>query len=499
MASHKSILPKLCQKASLFVRTNGVACFSLGVADGRLHLRAMHRTDGPPLSEFWFSLDESSEFIDAVKACISTGQSVRIPVAMSVGPIKSIQCSMVVPIVWRRPSVEDGDEPFEQTIGVMLFWDPRESSEISEDDKKLAEGLARQTASVLVSERLIEIEEASIAIASAAVAIVLLDRDDEIHLINPMAESILNGGPMVERKLAELDQAMQLSSLVNRARVSDGGHASASFTSKAGESYSASAQVARSGECVIVLSKVHMSSTAEQIVGQVAHELRTPLTIIQGYVMTVNALLDANGSDEDVAECKNMLEASELQCGRMARLLGDTLNVSRIQAGRQLEIHPLTCDVSEMIGLLLSEMDDALSRHDVHVSIPGECTAFVDCDKILSVVDNLLRNAIKYSDPGKGIWLTVEKTDVLTICVRDEGIGIAPEDIDRIGREPGYRTETSKDQAAGIGLGLVYVRKAVEGHGGTLSISSELGKGSEFRVEIPLERDPIDESGVVVL
>lgn len=487
MSSSKSILPNLCQKASLFVRTKGVACFSLGVADGRLHSKATYLVGRPQIDDFWISLDDPREFIRHVKTCIEQERPVYVDHGMEIGPLRSDCLSLLVPIVWRRAAIEEGDVPVEQTIGVMVFWDPRDSPEITDDDRSMAEGLAKQSAAVLVSERLNEVKEASIALAAAAVAIVLLDRDDSIHLINPMAERMLNGKPLLDRALSEIDQACQLSSLVYRARNSSDGQSSSTFTSRDGESFSASAQVANTGECVIVLSKVHMSSSAEQIVGQAAHELRTPLTIIQGYVMTVNALLEAGCLEENLDESREMLSAVEVQCSRMTRLLSQTLSVSRIQAGRQIEINRIWCDLSELSRTLLNEVSDAMSRHSLEVSIPDCCRANVDPDKILSVIDNLLRNAAKYSDPGEHIWFTIQMVDdAVSISVRDEGIGIPAADIDRIGREPGYRTEESLGQASGIGLGLVYVRKVVEGHGGTLTITSEPGKGSEFRVEIPV-------------
>lgn len=113
-----------------------------------------------------------------------------------------------------------------------------------------------------------------------------------------------------------------------------------------------------------------------------------------------------------------------------------------------------------------------------------------DRGKIISIVDNFLKNACKYANPGTKITVRiVDENGTISLSVRDEGIGIPPDAIERIGKEAGFRTDISKGQAGGIGLGMVYTRRVIEGHGGQMLIESELGEGSVFTAILPKSQD----------
>ena len=480
------VLNKLCQRASSIVRMRGTACFSLGIADDRLHLRSLYHHSCIDIPNGLFiPLDGSSEFSRAVMGAMATGAPASCDAAISLGPLTVSGRSIIAPIIWRRTPIEDDEEPIQRPIGVVLFWDPIDGT-ITESDVVMAESFARQSSSILVEERLIEIDEATVAFTSVPVALVLLDSADQVLLINPMAERLLNDRLGTESVLSDVDRGCQLSSMVHRARIATDGRSSSSFTGADGETFSATAQVARDGDCVLALSKIHLSSSAEQLVGQVAHELRTPLTVIQGNVQTADMILEGELAEGDIPLVREMLEVAISQCGRMARQISETLNVARIQAGRQVELNNSTFDLAEAARSLLAELSDYVANHTLNVDIPKACEVTGDRDKLISVMDNLLRNAIKYSPGGGVVGMRIARTaEGLVIVVTDHGIGIPPDAIERIGREPGFRTDESRGQADGIGLGMVYVRRVVGAHGGTMTITSDLGRGSEFSVSIP--------------
>ena len=481
------VLQKLCQKASTIVGMRGVACFSLGVADDRLHLRSIFHLRCLDVPEgLSIPLDGSSDFSVAAAGAMTSGECLSCDTTVSLGPLTVSGPSIMAPIVWTRAPIEEDEEPKQRPIGVMLFWGPR-AGQITETDLNMAANYAKQSSSLLVEERLIEVDGATLAFATVPVALILLDREDRILLVNPMAERVLNGELTPNADVCTIDRACQLGSMVHRARQSPEGASSSSFTAFTGETFSATAQVAKDGDCVISLAKIHVSNSAEQMIGQVAHELRTPLTVIQGNIQTLEIMAEVGFAGEDMPIVQEMIAGAISQCSRMTRMIAETLNVARIQAGKPVEIKRANFDLSEATKGLLRELGDYLSTHLLEFDIAPKLMVDADQDKMISVLDNLLKNAKKYSPEGSTISLRVTEHDgFLEISVTDQGIGVPADAIERIGREPGFRTDQSRMQADGIGLGMVYVRRVVEGHGGTLSITSELGKGSRFTATIPL-------------
>ena len=486
------VLCRLCDKSVPITGTRGVACFTRGIADDRVHLRYMYKSRRDDKCDLSIPLDDSSELSVLISKTIAEAKPIHHAATLRVGDYgEATGPCVLIPIIWRRQVADEADDPVERTIGVMLYWGIRSGVKMSDDDVRVAESLARQTSSLLVEERLAEVDDAAVALTTVPVALILLDSEDRIVLLNPMAEQVLDHTNGYDHHLSSIDRGEQLSSLVSSCR--SGGLSSATFTTERGESLSATAQLAKDGECVVALSRVHLGNSAEQLVGQVSHELRTPLTSIQGYVQTAETLVEMGLQEGDREIVIEMLAGAASQCKRMTRLISETLNVSRIQAGREVEIRKVPIDLADVSREILAELSDTLSRHVMQVSIPEHCHMSADPDKLSSILDNLLRNAYKYSDPGTVIEFTVSgDADYVRVVVRDHGIGIPPEDVAKIGREPGFRTAPSQKQAGGIGLGMLYVRRVVEGHGGTLDIQSVLGEGSTFIVTMPRGEDDAD-------
>jgi len=181
---------------------------------------------------------------------------------------------------------------------------------------------------------------------------------------------------------------------------------------------------------------------------------------------------------------KPKLEIAHKQIQRLTRLIEELMDVSRITAGRlrlELEDIDLSAVVHDVVGRL---GEDANRTHShVEVSAAKPVVGMWDRIRVEQVVTNLLTNAFKFGG-GKPIDITVEETGPIgRLVVVDHGIGIAPEDAERIFHR--YEQAISSRPVGGLGLGLYIARQIIEAHGGTIRVDSQLGAGSMFTVDLP--------------
>jgi two-component system, OmpR family, phosphate regulon sensor histidine kinase PhoR len=212
-----------------------------------------------------------------------------------------------------------------------------------------------------------------------------------------------------------------------------------------------------------------------------AHELRTPLTIVKGYA---SALARQLGD----AEQKDMAQSIEEESDRIGSLISQLLDISRIEAGK-LELNPRNVKVPELIEEVIERHRDVDPQREIVLNADGaDFTCLADLEALKQVLDNLLSNARKYSNHGTPIQVDVE-TDgqVVRIAVRDQGVGIPGQEVERIG-EKLFRASTSQGRE-GSGLGLYITRHYLEVQGGRLEIESEPGKGSTFTAVVPCPLD----------
>jgi len=237
---------------------------------------------------------------------------------------------------------------------------------------------------------------------------------------------------------------------------------------------------------LIVIRDITKESTSQrqqgEFVAHVAHELKTPLNTLMLYT---EALLD---NDEDDPETR--IEAANImrdEVERLAGLIDNLLSITRIEMGeisierQRLRLHEFLEDAfevasrSETTGNLKFELDLSSTLTSI----------MADKDLLRIAINNLLTNAIKYSRPGGVVSLSSEETDQsVRIIVSDEGIGISSEEQELI-FERFYRSEDAEARkSTGHGLGLPLARDIVQLHNGTLTVSSEPNKGSEFVIQI---------------
>ena len=221
-----------------------------------------------------------------------------------------------------------------------------------------------------------------------------------------------------------------------------------------------------------------------EFLAMLAHELRTPLAPISS---AARALRVGGRDGEAVHSASEMLER---QVGQMARLVDDLLDMSRITRGKielrkeRVELAPIVNQAVEAVRPLYRNMD-----HELTITVPPH-PLHLDADpaRLAQVVGNLLNNAGKFTDRGGHVWLTVEQEGGQAVVrVRDNGIGIAAEQLPRL-FEMFAQVDTSLERSRdGLGIGLTLVKTLVEMHGGTVEVQSDgLGRGSEFAVRLPI-------------
>lgn len=234
-----------------------------------------------------------------------------------------------------------------------------------------------------------------------------------------------------------------------------------------------------------ITKEIEADRAKSEFVSTVSHELRTPMTSIKGYtdLLLMGAVGELNPQQH------HFLEVIKSNADRLTALINDLLDISRMETGRlRLEIQPMQMRevLDEVIGSLRgrAEEKDLTMRVEVPQDLPQ---VMADRDRITQVVLNLVDNAVRYTPEGGEVTVRAELADdALLVHVQDTGIGIAPEEQNRI-FERFYRSEDARVQETeGTGLGLAIVKSLVEMHGGQVWVTSELGKGSTFSFAIPL-------------
>jgi PAS domain S-box-containing protein len=227
----------------------------------------------------------------------------------------------------------------------------------------------------------------------------------------------------------------------------------------------------------------------DEFLATLAHELRNPLAPISNAVQILRRRGPGNG--DDMESVTGLLER---QVSHLARLVDDLLDMSRISRGRiELRRERIELATVVMQAVEATRTQYQKAGHELTISLPGKpVTLFADPTRLTQVVGNLLNNACKFTNRGGHVSLTADLHDQLAeIRVRDDGIGIAAEELPRI-FEMFTQLENAHDRSRdGLGIGLTLVKNLVEMHGGSVSAHSEgLGRGSEFIVSLPVLEEP---------
>jgi PAS domain S-box-containing protein len=241
---------------------------------------------------------------------------------------------------------------------------------------------------------------------------------------------------------------------------------------------------------VIVLRDVTVEQEVAQakteFVSFVSHELRTPMTSIKGY--TDLLLKGAVGELSD--QQQHFLGVVRSNVDRMADLVSDLLDISRIEAGR-LTLGFEAVDIAQVVYEISESVAETIKLRDLTLQLqisPGLPKVHADRNRVIQVLLNFVSNAYRYTPAGGTITLSARQAgDVVQVDVADTGIGISEEDQERL-FERYYRADHPLvRQQAGTGLGLPIAQSLIEMHGGKLWLRSEVDQGSTFSFTLPIE------------
>ena len=225
----------------------------------------------------------------------------------------------------------------------------------------------------------------------------------------------------------------------------------------------------------------HLETVRQEFVSNLSHELRTPLSILAGYLETMEDPAMLKG-----AEGKKILAVLQRNCERMTLLVGDLLELSRIESGRmELKMQPRA--PGEILDEVREDWNRAFAGKGVKLEIECEADLVrVDSDPLRTgqIFSNLLENALRFSQSGGRVVLSArlgKEMGQVEFAVEDEGEGIATDKIGRI-FERFFRVDPARarEKGGGTGLGLSIVKHLVQLHGGGVSAESEVGKGTRI-------------------
>lgn len=226
-----------------------------------------------------------------------------------------------------------------------------------------------------------------------------------------------------------------------------------------------------------------------EFVSVASHELKTPLSVIKGYV---SLLRDGIYGEVPEQQAKILVSIGE-QTDRLGRLIQQLLDVSRFEAGGgRLEIHPF--ELMPFLRELTASFEVLALQNEIDFRLEADGglpeTVHGDADRLNEVVGNLLSNAFKFTDRGGTIILRAfnppGNDHTIILEVEDTGVGIPSDHLPRI-FEKFYQVENqAQPRSVGSGLGLAISQEIVEAHGGTITAESEVGRGTTFRVALPI-------------
>ena len=232
-------------------------------------------------------------------------------------------------------------------------------------------------------------------------------------------------------------------------------------------------------------ARKELEQRKDDFISMASHELRNPLTALKLQTTLLHRQLVKQGTLDQAPALASM----EAQIKKVIRLVEELLDVSKIQAGK-VEYVWETVDLDALLRKIAETMQQTHPSHRILVHGALQTSLIGDPDRLGQVFINLISNAIKYSPDAETVEMDLSTSeDTVTVSVRDHGLGIPRELRDKV-FERFYRAADPKRRAIpGLGMGLYIVTEIVERHGGTITVDSEVGKGSTFTVTLPTRRE----------
>jgi two-component system phosphate regulon sensor histidine kinase PhoR len=333
-----------------------------------------------------------------------------------------------------------------------------------------------------------ERDRLSAILAGMAEGVVVLDPGGHVALANPAAETVLGtGSSLVGKPLAEAVTDPRLRAFIedaarsgqtSEAEIESGARAIAVYVRRL---------AASDGGVVTVLRDMtrlrKLLVMRRDFVANVSHELRTPVTAIQGYAETMLR------GPLDEATRKQFLEIVHRHARRLGALVEGLLTLSELEARPPEQAARERVDISAIADHVRDTLRERAAARDTRVDVRVDADALVRGDPvgIEQVIENLVDNAIKYGkDSGGGVRVEARREgERVKLEVADDGPGIEPVHLPRL-FERFYRVDAGRSsERGGTGLGLAIVKHLVESMGGSVDVTSEVGRGTAFHVELP--------------
>ncbi len=324
--------------------------------------------------------------------------------------------------------------------------------------------------------------------------VVLVDSVGMVTLINPAAQMLfqIDEKAALGSSLAEVVRHYQIMEIWKNCyekQTTQNTFVQISMDQESVQVIASPIQENRMGEVLLIfhdLTQVRRLQTVRQdFVSNVSHELRTPLSSLK---LLVETLLD--GALKSPAEVEHFLQQMDVEIDNLTQIVQELLDLSKIESGKvPLERKPIAPYL--LLEPALERMKVQAQRAGIEIIIDSSHDlpfVFADSKRVQQVIINLLHNAIKFTNPGGKICVSViNDFDFIRFSIEDTGVGISREDLPRI-FERFYKTDRARS-SGGTGLGLSIARHIVESHGGKIWAESQIGKGSKFIFTIPLVKN----------
>ena len=320
--------------------------------------------------------------------------------------------------------------------------------------------------------------------------LLLLDNKGIVLSINPAARNIFGSDTQgaVGHDFLRLDRSRTLSAAIEK--TFEEGHSEIRIE-RMGREYQLDISRIESAGKVLgavmlafdITEQEYAERNRREFTANVSHELKTPL---QGIIGSADLIETGMVKPEDMPRFIGHIRK---EATRLVALIEDIIRLSQLDEGNELPCEEF--DLMDIAEEVEQNLESAAGARDITLSLSGRNAIMYGVRRLMyEIVYNLCDNAIKYNLPGGKVEIMVDRKDEeAVLCVKDNGIGIAPEHQDRV-FERFYRVDKSHSKSSGgTGLGLSIVKHAVQYHHGKLELKSEIGKGTEITVHFPIEAD----------
>lgn len=367
----------------------------------------------------------------------------------------------------------------------------------SDDEVPFLATLAAQASLAAANTRLfrsaeLERERLGAILESTPDPILVTDRQDRLFLANPAAVRVLGPG-LASGTVDAIETLSETPDLLALIRSREEEPAAIEVSPPGGGTYVARVIAflfngKRSGKITILRDISHykeLDQVKSNLISNVGHELQQPLAVILGYTTMLTIIGDLNEEQESITG------KVSFAVSRMKEMVENLIQMSKIEAGVEMKREEIS--LVDLTIKAVRERQPLSYERRIQISIapPSEPIPLLIGDEasIESAIGNLVDNSVKYSNDGGNVLIEFSVTQgggMVRFSIRDEGIGIQPEDLDQL-FDRFYRSSHPEAKLRkGTGLGLAIVKTVVDKHGGRVWVESEPGKGSTFFVELPV-------------